>query len=98
MNVLEAQTYTLSTCESSAYDTRLRLFSGSHLEAASIEIANVDDACGLQSRIVMALQPGLYTVVVEGYASNEGRYTLVVTCERPHPSAALRGQQLQLQL
>ena len=83
MNVLEAQTYTLSTCESSAYDTRLRLFSGSRLEAASIEIANVDDACGLQSRIVMALQPGLYTVVVEGYASNEGRYTLVVTCEGP---------------
>ena len=49
MNVLEAQTYTLSTCESSAYPFRLRLFSGSHLEvAASIEIANVDDACGLQ--------------------------------------------------
>ena len=64
--------YTFSTCEGSAYDTRLRLYSGNHLEASSVELANIDDACGLQSRIVMTLQPGAYTVIVEGYSANEG--------------------------
>ena len=64
--------YTFSTCRGSNYDTRLRLLSGNHLESSSIQLANVDDACGLQSRIVMTLQPGAYTVAVEGYASREG--------------------------
>ena len=64
--------YTVSTCEGSSYDTRLRLYSGNHLEASSTQLANVDDACGLQSRIVMTLQPGTYTLVVAGFSSNEG--------------------------
>ena len=64
--------YTFSTCEGSSYDTWLRLYSGNHLESSSTELANVDDACGLQSRIVMTLQPGAYTVIVEGYRSSEG--------------------------
>ena len=70
--VTAAREYTFSTCEGSAYDTRLRLYSGNHLESSSTELANVDDACGLQSRIVMTLQPGAYTVIVEGYRSSEG--------------------------
>ena len=74
VTVSTAQSYTFSTCEGSGYDTRLRLFSGSHLEAASTELANVDDACGLQSRITMTLQPGLYTILVEGYNRNEGMF------------------------
>ena len=64
--------YTFSTCEGSSYDTQLRLYSGNHLEASSTELADVDDACGLQSRIVMTLQPGTYTLVVEGFSSREG--------------------------
>ena len=70
--VTSPREYTFSTCTGSNYDTRLRLYSGNHLEASSVELANIDDACGLQSRIVMTLQPGAYTVIVEGYASNEG--------------------------
>ena len=64
--------YTFSTCEGSAYDTRLRLYSGNHLESSSTELANVDDACGLQSLITRMLQPGVYTVIVEGFSDNEG--------------------------
>ena len=52
LTVSTTQSYTFSTCEGTSYDTRLRLFSGSHLEASGVEIGNVDDACGLQSRIV----------------------------------------------
>ena len=33
--------YTFSTCEGSEYDTRLRLYSGSHLEANGVEIGNI---------------------------------------------------------
>ena len=64
--------YTFSTCDGSSYDTWLRLYSGNHLESSSTEIASVDDACSSRSRIVMTLQPGAYTVVVEGYSSREG--------------------------
>ena len=70
--VTAAREYTFSTCEGSAYDTRLRLYSGNHLEASSVELANVDDSCGPQSRITRMLEPGAYTVVVEGFSSNEG--------------------------
>ena len=73
--VTSPREYTFSTCGGSNYDTRLRLYSGNHLESTSTELANVDDSCGLQSRIVMTLQPGAYTVVVEGYTSNEGTAT-----------------------
>ena len=76
--------YVFSTCEGSSFDTRLRLFLGDHLEASSTEIANVDDACGLQSRIEMILEPGSYTVVVEGFGSSEGAHT-----RKRHASAAL---------
>ena len=65
--VTSPREYTFSTCTGSNYDTRLRLYSGNHLEASSVELANIDDACGLQSRIVMTLQPGAYTVIVEGF-------------------------------
>ena len=70
--------YTFSTCEGSSYDTRLRLYSGDHLEASSVELANVDDACGLQSLITRSLEPGAYTLVVEGFSGNEGTATSTV--------------------
>ena len=70
--------YTFSTCEGSAYDTRLRLYSGDHLASSSTELANVDDACSLQSLITRMLEPGAYTLIVEGFSSNEGTATSTV--------------------
>ena len=49
--------------------------------SGSSELANVE--CGVLSRIVMELAPGAYTVVVEGYSSNEGAYTLSTSCGPP---------------
>ena len=84
----EAGVYTFSTCEGSSYDTRLRLYMGSHLAAESVELANNDDACGLQSEITMELEPGSYTVVVEGFRNDEGSYTLATVCNGGEPTPA----------
>ena len=73
ITVTETQQWTFSTCEGSAYDTRLRLYAGNHLEASGIELANVDDSCGLRSIIQMVLAPGAYTLIVEGFSS-KGRH------------------------
>ena len=81
LTVTTTQQYTFSTCDGSDYDTWLRLYAGDHLDASSSsELASVDDACQTRSRIVDVLEPGAYTIVVEGYDSNEGTYTLQTTC------------------
>ena len=72
VSVSTAAEYTFSTCEGSRFDTRLRLYLGSHLEASGVELANVDDSCGLQSMIRRVLALGTYTLIVEGYLRNEG--------------------------
>jgi len=70
-----ATTATFTTCGgSSNYDTFLRLVQG------TTEIASNDDSCGLQSRIVQQLAAGQTTVVVDGFQSSVGAFTLTVTC------------------
>ena len=80
VTVAETQQWTFSTCEGSSYDTLLRLYTGDHLDATSVEIAGNDDSCGIQSAIEVELTPGEYTIVVEGFAGSEGEYTLAATC------------------
>ena len=89
LEVPATRPYVFSTCDGASWDIRLRLFNGSHLAADSVELANVDDSCGLQSRIERVLEPGSYTVVVEGYTSEEGAYTLGVACGNAPSSGAL---------
>jgi len=81
--------YTFSTCDGVGHDTILRLFAGGHLEANSTQVAANDDACpGFKSRITMQLLPGVYTVIVEGYSTSEGVYTLSTSCgPLPNPFA-----------
>ena len=59
----------------SAFDTVLRLYSGNHLEASSVELNYVDDSCRAQSHITRTLYPGAYTLIVEGYSTREGTAT-----------------------
>jgi len=64
---------TFSTCGSS-FDTWIRILN----EDMSSQIASNDDGCssGYGSRLNTNLNAGTYTLLVEGYRSSEGSYTL----------------------
>ena len=66
--------YEFSTCGSD-YDTYLRLY-----DSNMNQLAQNDDACGLQSNIEEVLSEGTYYVLVEGYANYSGSYELNVIC------------------
>ena len=71
---------TLSLCDGGTdYDSLLRVFSDCTL---ANEIATNDDACGLQSELTF-LSDGTstYIIMVEGFGSNAGNFSLAVTCE-----------------
>ncbi len=69
---------TVSLCGSS-YDTTVRIFSDCTL---TNEIAFNDDSCGLQSEVsFMSDGTSTYIIMVEGYSTNEGAFTMSVTCE-----------------
>src|SRR5690606_28573906 len=55
----------------------------------STQIAFNDDACGLQSEVTF-LSDGTstYVIMVEGFSSNTGAYTIDVSCELPPPPPA----------
>lgn len=76
----EAEYITVSLCGSS-YDTVVRVFTDCSLEE---EYAYNDDFCGVQSEVSF-LSDGIttYYIMVEGYSSNAGAYTLDLTCEAP---------------
>eukprot|EP00041_Stephanoeca_diplocostata_P022689 m.543534 g.543534 ORF g.543534 m.543534 type:complete len:856 (+) comp22130_c0_seq2:292-2859(+) len=70
--------YILNSC-GSAFDTWLRVFSAD----LSTEIAECDDCgpCGSRSVLSTVLAAGTaYNVVVEGWGSMDGSYTVSVTC------------------
>ncbi len=69
---------TVSLCGSS-YDTFIRIFSDCTL---TNEIAFNDDSCGLQSEVSF-VSDGIstYVIMVEGFSSNVGDYTINVSCE-----------------
>ncbi len=73
---------TWTVCGGGSYDTRLAVFDG----ALSLIACNDDDpACGTyQSRISnLAIGPGTYYIVVDGYAGQEGPYTLNASWTTP---------------
>lgn len=69
---------TFDSCESE-FDTYLRVFDVSLTE----EITFCDDCgpCGLQAVLNSALPVGSYSLVIEGYGSNEGIYSVTMSCE-----------------
>lgn len=78
----------ISTCIGSSYDTYIRL-----LDTLGNLIAFNDDACGAQSLLnVGGLTPGAtYHVVVEGWSTSEGNYTLDVTSHQGNGLVVVSG-------
>lgn len=69
---------TVSLCGSS-YDTKLHVYSGSCGTLTCV--ASSDDFCGLQSEVSFTASAGVtYYVLVNGFGSNTGAFTLLATC------------------
>ena len=69
---------TLSLCGSS-YDTKMGVFTGSC--AAPVCVTGNDDFCGLQSQVSFTATLGTtYYVLVTGFSTGSGAFTLVPTC------------------
>jgi len=75
---------TLSLCDGGTnYDSFLRVFDA----CGGTEIAANDDSCGLQSELTF-LSDGTseYYIMVEGFGSSSGDFSLAVTCVDPEPN------------
>lgn len=77
----DGSTTTLSLCGSS-YDTKIGVFSGSC--GALTCVTGNDDFCGLQSQVSFTANVGTtYYVLVTGFGTNSGNFTLVRSCVFP---------------
>ena len=76
LTLVESGNTLISLCDGGTdFDSYLRLLDGDCVT----EIANNDDACGLQSEMFLFLEEGDYSVCVEGFSSNSGNYTMDIT-------------------
>jgi hypothetical protein len=82
-NSTQAQTLTLSLCGGSTWDTYLRIYDD--CPNVGLELASNDDFCGLQSELEYVVGVGTYYILVEGFGSNFGTYTLNVNCSTCSP-------------
>jgi hypothetical protein len=73
------QNVTFSLCDGGTdYDSYIRLFDA----CAGSEIATNDDWCGLQSELTFTSDgTSTYLIMIEGFASQSGVFSLAVTCE-----------------
>ncbi|PLX08145.1 MAG: hypothetical protein C0596_07550 [Marinilabiliales bacterium] len=67
-------TVLMSMCNGTSYDSYLYLFDGSETLVTSN-----DDACGVYSEIEASITAGTYYVVVDGFSTSCGSYTLEVS-------------------
>ena len=74
--VSAAGTVTFSTCGGASWDTYLRIYDS----VPGTQLVSNDDSCNLQSTLSHALGVGCYVLVVEGFSSNEGAYTVAASC------------------
>lgn len=83
----DGQSTTLSLCGSS-YDTKIGVFSGT---CASLTcVAGNDDFCGTSSQVTFTSTAGTnYFVLVTGFSSGSGAFTLARTCTPPDPCASI---------
>ncbi len=75
------QLVTISLCAATDFDTVLRIFEDCTL---ANEIAFNDDSCGLQSEVSFTSDgTSTYIIMVEGFGSNSGNFSLDVSCAEP---------------
>ena len=73
---------TLSTCGFVGYDTKIGVFTGSCGEFTCV--TGVDDSCGFQSQVTFqTIQGERYFVLVTGFSTATGPFTLTRTCVPP---------------
>ncbi len=74
----------------SAYDTRISVFEGSC--ASLVCVDGNDDYCGLQSRVDWWAESGVqYFIMVHGYNTASGAYTLALDCTDPATATWIGG-------
>jgi len=77
--ITATDTYTISLCGSS-YDTALAIYQDLGGGVVGAQVAGNDDSCSLQSQITCnALPVGNYFIVVDGWGTSSGAYTLNVS-------------------
>ncbi|MAO07911.1 MAG: hypothetical protein CL596_04280 [Alteromonas sp.] len=78
------QIVTISLCDGGTdYDSLLRVFDA----CGGNEIATNDDSCGLQSELNFYSDgTSTYYIMVEGFGSSAGNFSLAVTCQDPEPN------------
>lgn len=79
------QLVTISLCGGGTdYDSALRVFDDCDLQN---ELAFNDDSCGLQSEVTFVSDgTSTYYIMVEGFSSNSGNFSLDVSCSDPLPN------------
>lgn len=85
-----SQLVTISLCGGGTdYDSALRVFDDCDLLN---EIAFNDDFCGLQSEVTFVSDgTSTYYIMVEGFGSSSGNFSLDVTCQDPLPNDECSG-------
>lgn len=81
---------TANLCTGTTYDTRIEVFSGTSCATMGTCVVSNDDFCGLQSQVTFNTIAGTnYYILVNGFSSNTGTFTLTLTCCTPGvPSCA----------
>ncbi|MFZ1785937.1 MAG: reprolysin-like metallopeptidase [Ferruginibacter sp.] len=73
---------TLSLCAGTSYDSKIGVFTGTC--AALVCVTGNDDFCGLQSQVTFTTTLGTnYLVLVTGFSTATGPFTLTRTCAGP---------------
>ncbi len=81
----EVELVTISLCDGGTnYDSYLRVFADCGALGVGNEIALNDDFCGLQSQLTFESDGiSTYIIMVEGFATSSGDFSLEITCESP---------------
>ncbi len=81
---------TVDTCTGTTYDSKISVYTDGCDPVTTTCVGGNDDFCGLQSSVTWTSSPGVeYLVLVHGFSSNTGDFTLTTTCASAGPAIAL---------
>ncbi|HKR05411.1 MAG TPA: HYR domain-containing protein, partial [Bacteroidia bacterium] len=84
-----ASNITLSLCTGTTYDSRLSVYTGPCASLVLVSGGCNDDFCGLQSQVTFTGSAGVtYYILVNGFTTGSGPYTLTATCTPITPPPA----------